>query len=155
MAEVARRGLPPNEGHVGPVATGMREEHGPDIWAMRTVEWIRSGAAPGVDSSSPGVGIDGVRSRAEIDRFRTELASEFVLIAIVADDAQRHSWITGRGREDDEADPAWARARDERERGWGIDDAIAAADHTIANDADIETLKARIGMLLDEVLATP
>ena len=39
--EVDRQGLERISKNVGAVANGMRESHGPDIWALRTIERIR------------------------------------------------------------------------------------------------------------------
>lgn len=153
LDEVRRRGLPVEEAHIGPVATGMREAHGPDVWARKTVEAIRDHEVQGVDPDTRLIAIDGVRSLAEIEHFRNALGTDFHLIAIDAPAERRHGWIVERGRADDEGADEWAAARDERERGWGVDEAIARADHHIVNDADVDTLRGRVETLLDALVA--
>lgn len=150
LEEVQRRGHPPDEEHIGPVATGMRNEHGADVWARRTLERLPAATA---DGRAPLVVIDGVRSLAEIERFRSELGAAFVLVAIDAADELRHERLRGRGRSDDPQDLAVIAARDAREKGWGIEDAVRRADHRIENDADLERLRARIGALLERLAA--
>ncbi len=151
LAEVRRRGLPETEQEIGPVATGMRESEGPDIWARRTLQAIREGAVPGVDEAVPLVVVDGVRSPAELDRFKQELGRDFVLVAIVAPREVRHHRILGRGRADDADEIALVAARDEREKGWGLEEAIAKADHRIPNEATRDELHERVAALLSRL----
>lgn len=139
--EVRSRGLPLEEGHVGRVATQMREKHGPGIWAVRTIERIRKSAAPLVV-------IDGVRSTAEVDTFRRELGADFVLIALHASPATRLSRLLARHRADDVRDDREFSARDERELGWGLGRAIALADIMVVNEGDLARLEADVERVL-------
>ena len=155
LEEVARRGHPTTEEHIGPVATGMRQEHGDDVWARRTIEALRAGGVEGVDPTTRIVVVDGVRSLAEVARFRHDLGSDFTLIAIDAPDEMRHMRILGRGREDDAAEHALLHQRDERERGWGVDAAIRQADHMLRNDVDdVDAFTRQVASVLDRVLAS-
>lgn len=141
--EVERRGLPRTSEHVGPVANELRQTHGPDVWALRTVERIR--AAHG-DASL--VLIDGIRSLHEVEVFRRELGEEFTLIAIHTPETTRFNRMTARGRDDDPDDADGHRARDERELGWGIARTIALADEMVVNDGSLDTFRDKVKALL-------
>jgi dephospho-CoA kinase len=151
LAEVRSRGLAETEEHIGPVATGMRESHGADVWARRTLDALQDGDVAGVAGVTPLVVIDGVRSPAEIEAFRQRLGKDFVLVAVEAPAAVRHKRILGRGRVDDAQDLELVKARDQREKGWGLDDAIRQADHRIQNEGDLEELRGHIHELLEEL----
>lgn len=43
-------------------------------------------------------------------------------------------------------------ARDERERGWGLDAALAMADVTVTNDGSLEAYETAVRALLRECL---
>lgn len=144
--EVERRGLPLEAPHVGNVATAVRDEEGPDVWALRTVERIRDAHA-----GRRVVVIDGVRSFHEVDVFRRELGSEFVLVAIHTDPHERHDRMTRRARDDDPDDEAGHAARDEREMEWGLARTIAMADEMVVNDETLEAFHAEFAGLLDEL----
>lgn len=144
--EVERRGLPRTSEYVGPVANGMREEHGPDIWALRTVERIQTG-----HPDSPIVLIDGIRSIHEVEVFRRELADDFTLVAIHTPESARFHRMTTRARDDDPVDEDGHRARDQREMGWGIARTIALADEMIVNDSSLDAFKAKVADLLERL----
>lgn len=141
--ETRRQGL--DLGRAGEVAHEARGRHGADVWARRTVERLSSPPF----SEAPLVVVDGVRSLPELSFFREALGRSFVLVAVTAPDAVRHGRLEARGRSD-AAEPAVA--RDERERGWGIEKAIARADVTIANDGPVDELRERIWALLSKEL---
>lgn len=151
LQEVRARGLPEQEEHVGPVATGMREQQGDDVWAKRTVRAIRDHAVPGLSDDAALVVVDGVRSPAEVERFRSELGDDFRLVAIVASDETRHGRILKRGRSDDTDETKTAIARDERERGWGLDKVIEQAEHQVQNEGSLAELKDQVSALLERL----
>ncbi|MES2155789.1 MAG: AAA family ATPase [bacterium] len=144
--EVERRGLPRDAKHVGQVANDMRESHGKDIWSKRTVEKVRH-----VARDKGIVIIDGVRSDAEVETFRSELGGDFVLVAIHTDRHHRFERMLARGRADDPKDEAVLQVRDEREIGWGMAECIALADEMIVNDSDLPEFRAKVGALLDRL----
>lgn len=146
--EVARRGVGPEDPSVGRVATDVRQADGMDAWAARTVERI---VADHADEEL--VVVDGVRNWEEVDRFREELGDDFHLVAITSSPEERLDRLTRRGREDDPADESEARARDEREMGWGIARAIAMADSTLTNAGSLAEFKERVGRFLDDVVS--
>jgi len=81
--EVENRELELNDKNVGTIASQMREEHGKDIWARRTLEKIKS-----VENMNFIV-IDGIRNVEEIDLFKKYLEGNFVVVAVEASDETR------------------------------------------------------------------
>jgi dephospho-CoA kinase len=81
--ETKRQGKPLDDKNVGEIAHSMREKHGMNIWAKRTVEKIHS------LKKSPLLVIDGVRNMEEIEYFKKELGMDFLVIAIDAPDELR------------------------------------------------------------------
>ncbi len=144
--EVDRRGLPRDAANVGMVASAVREEEGPDVWALRTVGRIRD-----AHKGRRLVVIDGVRSNHEVEVFRRELGDDFVLVAIHTDPHERHGRMTRRARDDDPQDEEGHVARDEREMEWGLARTIAMADEMVVNDETLEAFHAEFAGLLDEL----
>lgn len=127
--EAHARGLALTAENVLRVADAMRREHGPSVWAARTLAKLR-----GLKAEKAAV--DGVRSLAEADTFRAALP-DFLLAAVVASPATRHRRLLARPREDGLTSLEAARERDRRELEWGIGEAIAMADVTLVNE-DLE-----------------
>jgi dephospho-CoA kinase len=149
--EVERRGLPRDAKHVGEVAGAMREQHGKDVWSLRTAERVRRILA---DKAASAILIDGIRSHEEVETFRRELGHQFLLVAIHTDPEHRFGRMIRRARADDSLDVGVLRARDEREMGWGIARTIALADEMVVNDGTLEQFRARVAALLDRVAKT-
>lgn len=146
--EVERQGLPREAGVVGRVAHAMREQHGADVWALRTVARVREAS-----DGAAIVLIDGIRSNHEVEVFRRELGHDFLLVAIHTDPDERHARLTRRARDDDPADHGAHADRDQRELGWGIARTIALADEMVVNDDTLDTFRRRVARLLDQVAA--
>jgi dephospho-CoA kinase/membrane-associated phospholipid phosphatase len=147
--EVERRGLARDAKNVGDVANEMRKSHGKDVWSLRTVERVRQLAV-----GKRVVIIDGVRSDAEVQTFRSQLGGDFVLVAIHTDRHHRFERMLKRARADDPTEESILQARDEREIGWGMAQCIALADEMIVNDATLDQFKRKVEVLLDR-LAKP
>lgn len=146
--EVDAQGLPRDASNVGKVANAMRQSHGDDVWALRTVDRVRSLGANDV------VLIDGVRSNHEVEVFRRELGDDFVLVAIHTDAKHRYDRLTARGRDDDPSGDGaddLHKQRDEREMGWGIARTIALADEMVVNDSTLDVFHERIAALFDRL----
>jgi len=136
--ETRQQGKPLDDENVGVVANSMREKHGMDIWAKRTVEKIRS-----LKKSSLLV-IDGVRNMEEIEYFKKELGMDFLAIAIDAPDELRRKRAISRGRTDDSKNPNDLEERDKREICWGLQKVIANADIVISNNGSLEDFKKQV-----------
>jgi len=91
--EAARQGLEPTDHNLGRIGNALRAAEGPDAVAKKTFE---SALAAGKDI----VVVDGLRSREEVDFFRTH-ADEFHLIEVCAPAQARLKWLAARGRPDD------------------------------------------------------
>jgi len=130
--ETKKQGFTLTDKNVGKVANDMREKHGKDIWAKRTIETIKSNVKEDY------IIIDGIRNSEEIDLFKKELGSNFFVIAITASDNIRKKRILARGRKDDSKEIKDIEERDQRELRWGLGDVIKYADIEIVNEGNLE-----------------
>ncbi len=123
-------GLDPSPEAIGHLAEDIRKE-GSDAVARRCMRILK--AVP-----QDLVVVDGIRSLAEVEAFKKEYAS--TLVAVHASPLSRFKRLTRRGRSDDPKTWEEFREWDRRELGFGMGDAIALADHMIANDDGINSL---------------
>jgi len=142
--EVKKRNLELTDSNVGFVANEMRQKHGKNIWAIRTIEKIKS------MSDSDSIVIDGVRNIEEIDVFKDKLGDDFVIIAIDVSDETRHTRAMSRNRKDDSKNIEKIKERDQRELGWGLGSLIASADIIIKNEGDIAVFQKNIKKVLED-----
>jgi dephospho-CoA kinase len=138
--EVRDRGLPLEASVVGRVASEMRESHGADVWARRTLE--------AVDRTAELVVIDGLRTHMELGAFREVLGGDFVLVLVDCPEEVRFRRVTARARDDDTLSREAFLERDRRELGWGLGEVLEAADVVIDNSGSVEELHARVRALL-------
>ncbi len=143
--EVKNRKLELSDKNVGTIANQMREEHGKDIWARRTLEKIKS-----VENMNFIV-IDGIRNVEEIDLFKRYLEGKFVVVAVEASDETRQKRALIRNREDDSKDLQKIKERDKRELSWGLGVVIASADVVVSNEGDIEEFRDKVRKILDGI----
>ena len=141
--ECRDRGLDPAEHH-GEIASALREENGPDAIAQRSLPVIEAALDDG-DT----VLVDGIRAGVEVERFEEAFGDAFTLVNIEAPFEVRAERVTDRGR-DNTDDGESLRERDERERGFGMDEAIARADASVENTATLEAFHEQIRALLTE-----
>lgn len=125
--EALRRGVPIADASVGGMAHEERQRHGPAVWAERTIPHVRAER----------VCIDGLRSPAELAAFRKAFGSGLVVFAVEASPETRWSRVQRRRRADDAKSWEEFLRRDERERGWGLEDVIRAADVRIINEGTL------------------
>jgi len=146
-AECRERGLDPATDH-GTVAKALREENGLGAIAERSLPVIEDERA-GHDT----VLVDGIRSDVEVERFREAFGEEFVLVEITAPFEVRAERLDLRGRDASaEAGGESLEDRDERELGFGMGEAMAMADVTVANTDSLAAFQGRIRTLLEEGL---
>jgi dephospho-CoA kinase len=136
------RGLDPADHH-GAVASRLREEDGPAAIAERSLPPIRAAR-----EEHDVVLVDGLRSGVELDTFRAAFGDEFTLVSIEAPFEVRAGRLADRGRDASDADLDALRARDERELGFGMDDAMDRADVTIDNTDSLDAFREQIEALL-------
>lgn len=142
-AECRDRGLDPAKHH-GEIAQALREEHGPDAIAQRSLPLVREAL-----ESADTVLVDGVRSDVEVERFEAAFGDAFTLVSIEAPFEVRRERLRERGRDDTDHGEG-LQERDERERGFGMDAAMEQADITIENTDSLEAFRRRIHRLLEE-----
>ncbi|TGC07248.1 dephospho-CoA kinase [Methanolobus halotolerans] len=140
--EVVRRGLEPTDTNTGGVGTELREKEGRDAVARRCVPKIR-GADPDL------LGIDGVRSVPEVECFKNAFGDDFTLVSIESPLEVRFARVKARGRSDDMQDINALKARDERELGWGMGEAMKMADIVITNNGTLEEFRKKITELVE------
>ena len=140
--EVNKRGLKLNDNNVGAIANQMREKHGRGVWAIKTINKIKT--MGNIDS----IVIDGIRNVEEIEVFKSELGDNFVVIAVEASEETRQKRALERGRKDDSKDVKKLKERDQRELGWGLGSVIASADIVIINNGSIDDLRKNIKEIL-------
>lgn len=144
-AETEDRGLDPASDH-GAVAQAMRDESGLSAIADRSLPIIESEL-----EDADVVLVDGIRSGHEVAVFEEAFGDDFTLVEVDAPFEIREERLADRGRDTDESAGGESLAeRDERERGFGMDEAIAAADVTIENTDSLEAFRDRVRTLLEE-----
>ncbi len=126
---------------VGKFASGEREKHGMDIWAVRTSRELTAGSS---------CVIEGLRNHEELDFFKKSFPKA-VLVGIFASRSDRFTRILDRRRADDAGDLDGLMKRDERELSWGIGKLIVLSDYMIINDSDLDTFRKRSRKLIQMI----
>jgi dephospho-CoA kinase len=147
--EVQRCGLPITDENLGGVANELRAKEGMDAIAKRCIPRIRALAAQALqDAAKLVLVIDGIRGLAEVEAFKQEFGTEFVLVRIDAPLELRYARSQARGRGDDSLALDEFKRREERENTWGMGAAMAKADRVIRNEGSMAAFKAQIRDLL-------
>jgi dephospho-CoA kinase len=144
--EVKKRGLKLSDKNVGFIANEMRDKIGKDIWAIKTIEKIKT------KNKVRTILIDGIRSYKEVESFKRTLGNNFILIAINSSDNLRYKRGLIRGRQDDSNIIRKIKERDKREIEWGIKDVIKLSDIVVSNNGRIEDLRIKIIEILNNLL---
>lgn len=139
--EASKRFLPSDDRSVGGFAHSEREKNGYDIWAKRTVHFIKKDMTI----------IDGCRGEAELEVFKKVLGDGVMVIAIHASPETRYGRLRSRNRKD--APENWDQfsERDHRELSWGLGGLIALADRMIVNEGTLDDFKMDVEELLREL----
>ncbi|WP_254839503.1 AAA family ATPase [Natronomonas marina] len=136
------RGLDPAEYH-GQVAQELRAENGPTAIAEASLPHVEA-AFEEADT----VLVDGIRSDVEVDVFEERFGDEFLLVSIEAPFEVREKRLGERGRDNVGEDGESLAARDERELGFGLGEAMERADLTIDNTGTLEEFRERVREVL-------
>ncbi|HOV68485.1 MAG TPA: dephospho-CoA kinase, partial [Methanoregulaceae archaeon] len=131
---------------LGRISGELRERFGRGAIAHLMLDDIRRQQAPVVL-------IDGIRSDAEVDVFRSAVPG-FTLIGVESSFPTRLGRLSARGRADDLADADGLRRRDERELGWGLGTALSGAERTLVNEGSLEEFCKKVRNLLIELRET-
>jgi len=137
--EVKKRKLTLTPENVGRIANEMREKHGSEIWAQRTLQSIKSWLER-EGSKGEFIIIDGIRSIDEVNFFKKHF-SAFILLSLHASPSLRWRRMKERRRSDDFPTEKMFLERDERELKWGIGEVIALSDEIISNNGSLEELE--------------
>lgn len=141
IRRVAReRGLPSEDAVLGRISGELREQYGRGAIARLMLDDVRAQEAPVVL-------IDGIRSDAEVDEFRSAVPG-FTLIGVESSFTARLERLAGRGRTDDLGDAEGLRRRDERELGWGLGTALSRAEWTLTNEGSLDEFCSQVQSLL-------
>ncbi len=139
--ETARRGMAPTDQNIGGTGSALRREEGMAAIAARCIPKIR-------EFRCDLIVVDGVRNKNEIDYFKKEFGNNFKLIAINAPFEIRFKRVRKRARSDDMKSMDELKTREERERSWGLEQAIEEADIMIDNRGTLEKFQMQIHKLL-------
>jgi dephospho-CoA kinase len=139
-AACRERGLDPASHH-GEVAQALREEGGPGAIAERSLPMIEEAR-----EDAETVVVEGIRSDVEVERFEDAFGDAFTLVSVEASFELRRERIDARGRDDTAAESL--RERDERERGFGMGEAMDRADVVVENTGSLESFHGEIRELL-------
>jgi dephospho-CoA kinase len=139
-AEAEKRQVVMDDRGVGGFASSERQANGPGVWAQRCLPLIGEG----------NVVIDGSRSVAEIEVFRSCLGKDVKVVAIHSSPERRFTRLQSRGRYDAPKDWREFRERDERELSWGLGSLIALADVMIVNEGSLEQFRKSVKEELDD-----
>ena len=142
--EMSRRGLPVTASNMASVSLDIRKKDGPAGVSRRLLSKIRT-------SRSEVVAVDGVRSLEEVELLQS-YSPNTIMIAVHAAPKIRFDRIMIRGRQDDTRTWEEFRARDRRELGYGIGDAIALADKMLLNEESTDVFLQHINTLLQSII---
>jgi len=149
-AELRRRGLPLSDENAGRIANELRAREGMDAIAKWCIPLIKCIEASGERKAKRKViVIDGIRGIAEVETFKKEFGTDFVLIRIDAPLVLRYERIKTRGRGDDLLSIEEFEEREEREKRWGMGEAMEKADKVVKNEGSVEEFKEEIKRILD------
>ncbi|MCK4443583.1 MAG: flagellar hook-basal body complex protein FliE [Thermoplasmata archaeon] len=140
--EVRSRGGDLDDASVGGLANSEREKYGMGIWALRTLPKI----------SGSKVLIDGIRGIAEIEVYREAYPESLFVVSLESSDKVRYERIKERGRKDATPSEEQFKERDNRERSWGLQEAMAVADYRIANEGSLQEYKEEVARVLREII---
>jgi dephospho-CoA kinase len=139
--EAKKRSLQTDDQSIGGFAASERQQHGPAVWAERTLERVKGDKCV----------VDGARSLDEVERFRQAFGQRLLLVAVFAPERTRYDRLSRRGRGDDPKNMEEFRKRDKRELGWGLGSAFASADLVIVNDATVDGFKEKAAKVLERL----
>lgn len=146
--ELRRRGLPLSDENAGRIANELRAHEGMDAIAKRCIPLIKGVKDVEEKKARKVIVIDGIRGVAEVETFKKEFGTDFVLVRIDAPLILRYERIKTRGRGDDLLSIEEFEEREEREKRWGMGEAMKNADKVVKNEGSLEEFKEQIKRIL-------
>jgi len=141
--EAERQHLEPTPENIGKIMLELRQKEGKSAVAKRCIPNIAR-------AERRKVLIDGIRSLSEVEEFKNHF-KEFVLLGVHASPETRFRRLYSRQRSDDSKSWEVFQARDMRELGVGLGEAIAMAEYIVVNEEQAEIVKEKIRKTLGEV----
>jgi dephospho-CoA kinase len=141
--EVERQHLEPSPENIGKIMLELRQKEGKGAVAKRCIPKIAK-------TERRKVIVDGIRSPSEVEEFKNHF-KEFVLLAVHSSPETRFRRLYNRKRSDDPESWEVFHARDMRELGVGLGEAIAMAEHIIINEERAEVVKRKVRETLGKV----
>jgi len=141
--EAERQHLEPSPENIGKIMLELRQKEGKSVVAKRCILKIAK-------TERLKVVVDGIRSLSEVEEFKKHF-EEFVLLAVHASPETRFKRLYNRQRSDDPNSWEVFHARDMRELGVGLGEAIAMAEYIVVNEEQAEIVKEKIRKTLGEV----
>lgn len=117
-------------------ATQIRKKYGKTVVAKETTRIVAK-------MKNRNICIAGIRSTYEIDYFRKRLGN-IKIIAVIAPKKVRFRRLKSRQRKDDPLTKSGFRFREQKEKSWGLYDAIKRADFVITNMGTSNQLRADV-----------
>lgn len=143
--EASNQNLKPTDKNLGKIARNLRKKEGPAVIAKKTIDKIKN-------LSKEVIFVDGLRSVPELNQFREHW--QFPLIAVILEEDKRLKRIIERGRKDDSKSIDQIKKRDNREKGFGLENLIEKADYNISNNSTKANLKEKTRTLVIKLLKT-
>jgi dephospho-CoA kinase len=141
--EAERQHLEPSPENIGKIMLELRQKEGKSVVAKKCILKIAK-------TERHKVVVDGIRSLSEVEEFKKHF-EEFVLLAVHASPETRFKRLYNRQRSDDPNSWEVFHARDMRELGVGLGEAIAMAEYIVVNEEQAEIVKEKIRKTLGEV----
>jgi dephospho-CoA kinase len=141
--ELENAGLKQTDRNMGEMSRCLRQGLGMDALAKLSIPLIEG-------HKSKVVLVDGIRGDAEVETFANRFKN-FKLIAVESSFDTRLERLKERGRSDDTLDVDGLLARDNRENGWGLGNAMEMADCIITNEGTIEEFGEKTRELLKKL----
>jgi len=138
---VKKQGFSLNNEIVGKIANSERQKQGMDIWAKRTLENLEN---------FENVVIDGVRNMEEVEFFKKNNRN-VQSIGVYCSPEIRYKRLKKRARTDDIYNKKEFIERDERERGWGLENVLETCDYKITNEKTLGEYREKVKELLTQL----
>ncbi|MGQ9515102.1 MAG: AAA family ATPase [Thermoproteota archaeon] len=141
--EATRRGIRPSLRNMRNLMLRLRREGGDDVVAELCIPLIR-------ETGSRVVAIDGVRSLAEVRKFKT--LGQVILIGVFCPRKLRYRRLRLRRRKDAPKSLKDLELRDTAELDVGLGVTFTLADYMLINNGSIDALKAATGRIVSDIL---
>jgi dephospho-CoA kinase len=141
--EAERQHLEPSPESIGKIMLELRQNEGKGAIAKRCIPKIAK-------TERRKVIVDGIRSLSEVEEFKNHF-EDFVLLAVHASPERRFRRLYNRQRSDDPKSWEVFQARDMRELGVGLGEAIAMADYVVVSEERVEVVKRKVRETLGKV----